>query len=106
MSDRDSDYAYESGRNRSDYAFNQQQERYGARVDALGGYQRGQDAALATWATAQDEPKQSRSSTPGAPNSLSGGWGLGGASGLRISGGGEPPGRVSYSFYSGAWRRG
>jgi len=88
MSDRDSDYAYESDRNRSDYAFNQQQERYGGGVDALGEYQRGQDAALATWATARDEPERSRSSTPGAPSSSSEGWGLGGGG---YSAGGSSP---------------
>ncbi len=90
MSDRDSDYAYESGRNRSDYAFNQQQERYGGGVDALREYQRGQDAALATWATARDEPDRSRSSTsrPGAPSSSSEGWGWEGGG---YSAGGSSP---------------
>ncbi len=78
MSDRDSDNVYESGRNRSDDAFNQQQERYGAGVDALGAYQRGQDIALAAWATARDEPQRSRSYTPSAPSSSSEGWESGG----------------------------
>ncbi len=78
MSDRDADYAYESGRNGSDYAFNQQQERYGAGVDAVGSYQRGQDAVLTTWATVPDEPPRSRSSTPSTPSSSSGAWGVGG----------------------------